>query len=573
MPEGKSPEVIFEEVENGEENEMETPEETEALSGECGEGLTWKLEDEVLTISGDGRGDDYSEEEPAPWYEYRDQILGLVVEAGVKYIGEYAFMGLENLTEAEISDPETEIAETAFEGCESLEMLICAGEIINLSEETMEEENEPDDEQKDNEDVEQSEDDNNLQCEESEEPEEGNESLSEEVSEELTEDTETEDVTDDSEAEEELTEATGDSTIEESDVESSEEPKITEDSGDEELDDIPEIPAEESEEDTDIKEEDIQSDEKSEEIDETEEEDFIEDDDSETNGETAEEIVDDEGKSEGDDLRPDDETEGEGINADDIGSDGSDNGEPGETEDDVSEKLSSEEKIQAVQEAIENLPSRETMFVLTDEDKYEYFDQVYEAALLYDELTEEEAEGIDTEWLFELMSMFASTYETATHHVRFYALTTAVNGTRVWGDLGRFPQHSMTTSSGDYPAYCLDHLKGAENGTIYTKTSWSSLSYDAQSTITAIVSLGYNTPGTQTANAAVGTARTAVTQLLVWAAETGYIKRGKTTWTWSSTVDSEFATVAANSYNPSEMTSYYNALKTKLTTSLSENDG
>ncbi len=61
-------------------------------SGTCGENLTWKLDvDCILTISGTGTMDDYSEETLAPWSGHMEAIHGVVIEEGVSSIGSYAF--------------------------------------------------------------------------------------------------------------------------------------------------------------------------------------------------------------------------------------------------------------------------------------------------------------------------------------------------------------------------------------------------------------------------------------------------------------------------------------------------
>ena len=53
-------------------------------SGTCGTNLTWSLDDEgVLTISGEGKMANYSEDSTAPWYSQRTQIKNVVIEDGV----------------------------------------------------------------------------------------------------------------------------------------------------------------------------------------------------------------------------------------------------------------------------------------------------------------------------------------------------------------------------------------------------------------------------------------------------------------------------------------------------------
>lgn len=63
-------------------------------SGTCGENLTWCFDKDsgTLTISGTGAMEDYTEG-TAPWYALISGIHSIIVEAGVTYIGDYAFCG------------------------------------------------------------------------------------------------------------------------------------------------------------------------------------------------------------------------------------------------------------------------------------------------------------------------------------------------------------------------------------------------------------------------------------------------------------------------------------------------
>lgn len=63
---------------------------------EIGEGVTARLEEGVLTITGNGDIYDY-EEETAPFLEYQEEIQSLVIEDGITYIGAYTFYGLGKL--------------------------------------------------------------------------------------------------------------------------------------------------------------------------------------------------------------------------------------------------------------------------------------------------------------------------------------------------------------------------------------------------------------------------------------------------------------------------------------------
>jgi hypothetical protein len=57
---------------------------TSGATGDC----TWSLENNVLTISGDGAMEDYEYKTYAPWYNSRSSINKIVIEPGVTYISD-----------------------------------------------------------------------------------------------------------------------------------------------------------------------------------------------------------------------------------------------------------------------------------------------------------------------------------------------------------------------------------------------------------------------------------------------------------------------------------------------------
>lgn len=103
-------------------------EENVIASGECGENgdnLTWKLtEDGTLTISGEGRMENYSYAQQgtqyrstAPWGTRWNRVLSLRIESGVTNIGNAAFFGCSSLTSTTISEGVTSIGSWAFYSC------------------------------------------------------------------------------------------------------------------------------------------------------------------------------------------------------------------------------------------------------------------------------------------------------------------------------------------------------------------------------------------------------------------------------------------------------------------------
>ena len=94
-----------------------------AVTGNCGENLTWSLDwFGKLTISGTGAMDDYtvswSDSNPSPWYtDYSHDITSVVVEEGVTSVGSYAFYQCSNLASVTLADSVTALGTAAFNNC------------------------------------------------------------------------------------------------------------------------------------------------------------------------------------------------------------------------------------------------------------------------------------------------------------------------------------------------------------------------------------------------------------------------------------------------------------------------
>ena len=96
----------------------------EEYSGNCGKGVTWKLDTTTgdMVISGNGVIDYHANTGSSytPWYSKRTSILKVTIENGVTSIGGGAFKGCSSLTSITIPDSVTSIGEYAFCGCNSL---------------------------------------------------------------------------------------------------------------------------------------------------------------------------------------------------------------------------------------------------------------------------------------------------------------------------------------------------------------------------------------------------------------------------------------------------------------------
>ena len=95
-------------------------------------GMTWKVENGVLTISGAGAMEDYSSGD-APWYDQREFIVKVVVEEGITSVGKYAFYYLENVTEASLPSSITEIRYRAFYECSALTEIVIPEGVTSIS--------------------------------------------------------------------------------------------------------------------------------------------------------------------------------------------------------------------------------------------------------------------------------------------------------------------------------------------------------------------------------------------------------------------------------------------------------
>ena len=91
-------------------------------SGTCGPNLKWHLTDDgVLTITGEGRMNDYNDRRyyvGGPWKPY--DIKRVIIGDSVTSIGNEAFRQCFSLTSVTIGNSVTTIGNSAFSGCNSL---------------------------------------------------------------------------------------------------------------------------------------------------------------------------------------------------------------------------------------------------------------------------------------------------------------------------------------------------------------------------------------------------------------------------------------------------------------------
>ena len=100
-----------------------------ANSTDCGDNLIWTISsDGGLTIAGTGDMWDFSNDNPAPWYDRREEILEIRLMSGVTGVGSYAFYWCSKASEVDIPGTVSRIGSNAFYGCKALtEVLIPEG--------------------------------------------------------------------------------------------------------------------------------------------------------------------------------------------------------------------------------------------------------------------------------------------------------------------------------------------------------------------------------------------------------------------------------------------------------------
>ena len=97
-----------------------------ALSGSCGDGVSYSYSSGVLTIKGEGPMYDYTAA-TIPWYSKKDKIKTIQIENGVTVLGTYAFTRCRYAEKVIIPASVKSIRTKAFSYCDSLENVNYAG--------------------------------------------------------------------------------------------------------------------------------------------------------------------------------------------------------------------------------------------------------------------------------------------------------------------------------------------------------------------------------------------------------------------------------------------------------------
>ena len=89
-----------------------------ATSGMCGNGISWALNGNTLTISGSGKMYDFGGD--TPWAIWKDRITAVTFTGGVTYVGANAFNDYDKITSVSFGSDLYELGASAFRDCDGL---------------------------------------------------------------------------------------------------------------------------------------------------------------------------------------------------------------------------------------------------------------------------------------------------------------------------------------------------------------------------------------------------------------------------------------------------------------------
>lgn len=95
-----------------------------AESGSCGKNLKWSFSGGTLTITGSGEMTNYNEGRKAPWYDFADEIINLILPEKLETIGTLSFYNCTSLKAVIIPKNVQKINAKAFYNCTDLRSAI-----------------------------------------------------------------------------------------------------------------------------------------------------------------------------------------------------------------------------------------------------------------------------------------------------------------------------------------------------------------------------------------------------------------------------------------------------------------
>ncbi len=107
----------------------------ENYSGTIGNGITWVLKNNTLTITGSGEmTKKNSSDATFGWYDYRSYIQKVVIKNGITSIGANAFSGCSLMKSISIPSSVTKIYDGAFNSCEALKTISLPASLTMIDE-------------------------------------------------------------------------------------------------------------------------------------------------------------------------------------------------------------------------------------------------------------------------------------------------------------------------------------------------------------------------------------------------------------------------------------------------------
>ena len=108
---------------------------TKEIQGECGKDVCYSLSnDGVLKITGNGETYNYHSQKPAPWFDYRKQIVKVEISDGITKVGEQLFRECENLSQVQLPESLIVIGKNSFIFCHSLQEIEIPVNVENIQE-------------------------------------------------------------------------------------------------------------------------------------------------------------------------------------------------------------------------------------------------------------------------------------------------------------------------------------------------------------------------------------------------------------------------------------------------------
>jgi len=111
-------------------------ESAENIGGELTPDITWRIENNILYLSGNGVVPTTMYGAKSAWFNYKSQFHSVVIEDGITGVGQNIFIGYKNLRSLTIAGTVKDIPTNAFNTCTSLSLIELRGAIppdINIT--------------------------------------------------------------------------------------------------------------------------------------------------------------------------------------------------------------------------------------------------------------------------------------------------------------------------------------------------------------------------------------------------------------------------------------------------------